>query len=93
MCLGTGAVLREDNEQSDLTTYLPTMQASEWMQAAPQSPKIPPLGIAPFCERGMKVIWKRKWQPSPVFLPGEFHGQRSLAGYSPWGRKESNTTE
>jgi len=31
--------------------------------------------------------------PTPVFLPGEFHGQRSLAGYSPWGRKESDTTE
>ena len=34
-----------------------------------------------------------KWQPSPVFLPGKSHGQRSLAGYSPWGRKESDTTE
>ena len=32
-------------------------------------------------------------QPTPVFLPGEFHGQRNLVGYSPWGRKESNTTE
>ena len=31
--------------------------------------------------------WRRKWQPTPVFLPGEFHGQRSLAGYSPWGHK------
>ena len=31
--------------------------------------------------------------PPPVFLPGKFHGQRSLAGYSPWGRKESDTTE
>ena len=30
----------------------------------------------------------REWQPTPVFLPGEFHGQRSLAGYSPWGHKE-----
>ena len=30
-----------------------------------------------------------KWQPTPVFLPGESHGQRSLVGYSPWGRKES----
>ena len=29
--------------------------------------------------------WRRKWQPTPVFLPGEFHGQRSLVGYSPWG--------
>ena len=35
----------------------------------------------------------RKWQPTLVFLPGEFHGQRSLAGYSPWGCKESDTTE
>ena len=34
-----------------------------------------------------------KWQPTPVFLPGESHGQRSLVGYSPWGRKESDTTE
>ena len=36
--------------------------------------------------------WRSKWQPTPVFLPGKFHGQRSLAGYSPWGRKESDTT-
>ena len=33
------------------------------------------------------------WQPTPVLLPGKFHGQRSLVGYSPWGRKESDTTE
>ena len=32
--------------------------------------------------------WRRKWQSTPVFLPGKSHGQRSLAGYSPWGRKE-----
>ena len=32
--------------------------------------------------------WRRKWLPTPVLLPGEFHGQRSLLGYSPWGRKE-----
>ena len=35
----------------------------------------------------------REWLPTPVFLPGEFHGQRSLSGYSPWGHKELNTTE
>ena len=40
-----------------------------------------------------KMPWKRKWQPTPVFLPGESHGQRSLVGYSPRGRKESDTTE
>ena len=37
--------------------------------------------------------WRWKWQPTPVFLPGEFHGQRSLAGYSPWGCKDLDTTE
>ena len=40
-----------------------------------------------------KIPWRRKWQPTPVFLPGESHGQRSLAGSNPWGRKESDTTE
>ena len=35
-----------------------------------------------------KISWRRKWQPTPVLLPGKSHGQRSLAGYSPWGCKE-----
>ena len=39
------------------------------------------------------IPWRREWQPSPVFLPGEFHGQRSLAGYSLWGYKESDPVE
>ena len=34
-----------------------------------------------------KILWRRAWQPIPVFLPGEFNGQRSLAGCRPWGRK------
>ena len=40
-----------------------------------------------------KIPWKRKWQPTPIFLPGKSHGQRSLVGHSPWGHKESDTTE
>ena len=40
-----------------------------------------------------KIPWRRKWQPTPVLLPGESHGWRSLVGYSPQGRKESDTTE
>ena len=40
-----------------------------------------------------KIPWWRAWQPTEVFLPGESHGQRSLAAYSPWGRKESDTAE
>ena len=37
--------------------------------------------------------WRRKWKPTPIPLPGKFHRLRSLAGYSPWGQKESDTTE
>ena len=37
--------------------------------------------------------WRREWQPTPVFLLGEFHGQRSLVGYSPRGREKSERTE
>ena len=40
-----------------------------------------------------KISWRRKWQPTPVLLPGKFHGLRSLVGYSSWGHKESDTTE
>ena len=40
-----------------------------------------------------KIPWKRLWQPTPLFLPGKFHGERSLAGYSPWDHKELDTTE
>ena len=40
-----------------------------------------------------KIPWRREWLLTPVFLPGEFHGQRSLVGYSPWGCKEADTTE
>ena len=40
-----------------------------------------------------KIPWRREWQPTPVFLPGECHGQRSLVGYSPWGCKESDMIE
>ena len=42
---------------------------------------------------GREDPWRRQWQPAPVFLPGESPGQRSLAGYSPWGRTESDTAK
>ena len=58
-------------------------------------------GNEPACQctrRGLgpwvgKTPWRRKWKPTPLFLTGKSHGQRSLAGYSPWGRKESDTIE
>ena len=40
-----------------------------------------------------KILWSRNWQSTPVFLPGKSHGQKSLAGYNPWGRKELDTNE
>ena len=40
-----------------------------------------------------KTSWRRKWPPTPVFLPGESHRPRRLAGYGPWGHTESDTTE
>ena len=39
------------------------------------------------------MAWRREWQPTPVFLPGESHGQRSMVGYSPHGHKELDTTK
>ena len=46
-----------------------------------------------FDARVRKILWRMKQQPNPIFLPGKFHGQRSLAGYSPYGCKESYTIE
>ena len=40
-----------------------------------------------------KILWSKKWQPIPVFSPGQFHGQKSLVGHSPWGDKELDMTE
>ena len=42
---------------------------------------------------GQKDPWRREWVPTPVFLPGESHGWKSLEGYSPWGHRELGTTE
>ena len=46
------------------------------------------LGFSPWVK---EIPWRRAWQPTPVFLPGESHGRRGLVGYSLWGRKESQT--
>ena len=54
-----------------------------------QKPAPPPPGFDPWVG---KIPWRRKWQPTPVFLPGESHGQRTVFGYSPWGRKELDMT-
>ena len=63
------------------------------------SPVAPTVNICLQCGRSgfdpwvRKSLWRRKWQPIPVLLPRKSQGWKSLAGYSPWGRKETDTTE
>ena len=65
-----------------------------WASLVAQTVKSPPAGQGTnFNPWVGKIPWRRKWQPTPVFLPGKSHGWRSLAGYSPWRRKELDTTE
>ena len=54
---------------------------------------LPAMWVTGVRSLGQEDPGRRKWQPTPVFLPGESHGRRSLMGYSPRGRKESDTTE
>ena len=57
-------------------------------------PRIEPASLkSPALVSVFFTTWRRKWQPTPIFLPGEFHGQRSLVGCSPWGGKELDMTE
>ena len=63
---------------------------SRYKESACQYRKHKRRGFDPWLGR---IPWRRKWLSAPVFLPEKFHGQRSLAGYSPWGRKESDKTD
>ena len=67
---------------AQMVKNLPEMQDTQVQVSVPD--QVPQVG---------KILWRRKWLPTPVFLPGEFHGQRSLEGYSPWGPKESDIYE
>ena len=71
-------MISEDFLGGPAVKNLPAMQKAQEMQ-------VPSLG--------QKIPWRRAWHPTPLFLPGESHGQRSLLGYSPQGRIESDTTE
>ena len=54
---------------------------------------LPAIRETKFRSLSPKDPWRREWQTTPVFLPGDSHGQSSLVGYSPWGRTESDMTE
>ena len=62
-----------------------------WLSGKESAPNVGDAGSIPGSVR--KILWRRKWQPTPVFMPGKFYGQRRLAGYSPRGHRELDTTE
>ena len=65
-----------------------------WLSGKESACNVGDLGWIPGSDPWVwKIPWRRAWQPTPVFLSGESHGQRSLVGCSPWGHKESDTTE
>ena len=66
---------------------LPKLTGSEASLVAQTVKNLPAMQRPRFDPWVWKIPWRRKRQPTPVFLPREVHGQRSLAGYSPWGRK------
>ena len=66
-----------------------TWRASRWLSGKRFACQCRRLGLDPWV---WKVSWRRKWQPTPVYLTGKSRGQRSLVGYSSWGHKESDTT-
>ena len=72
------------------TLFIPILRASLAAQMIKICLQCGRLGFKP---RVGKISWRTEWQPPPVFLPGEFHRQRSLAGYSSWGRKELDATK
>ena len=71
-------------------TLVLSSRLSRWLSSKESTCQFRRCGFDP---RVGKIPWRRKWQPTPVFLPGKSHGQRSLAGYSPWGHKSQITTD
>ena len=82
-------VLISAAQQSDSATHLGASQVALVVKNLQPVQRLRRLGFHPWVG---KIPWRRKWQPTPVFVPGKSHRQKSLAGYSPWGRKESDTT-
>ena len=66
----------EVTQHASTHTHIHTLTAQQY------SPAMQEMQVSSL---GRKIPWRRKWQPTPVFLPGKSHGQRSLAGCSPWG--------
>ena len=84
--------LKQLNKWKYLWVFITEYQASLLLgaggkESACQSRRHKRCGFDP---RVGKILWRRKWHFTPIFLPGEFHGQKNLVAYSPWGLKESD---
>ena len=85
MIMTTIALLhRTDQHLDELIHGIQNMSLACWLSGKESTWQCRRPGIDPWVG---KIPWSKKWQPTPVFLPVKSHGQRSLAGYSPWGRK------
>ena len=76
-------------KDSNLPSSYAKMRALHVAKLVKNPPAMQRPGFTPWVG---KIPWRREGLPTPVFLPGELHGQRSLVGYSPWRLKESDTT-
>ena len=76
------------NNKSNNPQVLDSEGFRRWLSGKESACQCKRCGFNPWSR---KIPWRRTWQPTPVFLPGKSHGQRSLAGYSPWTRKEWDT--
>ena len=89
---------RKDPLEKEMTTHSSTLACKiPWMEEPCRLQSMGSLRVGHDWPTSLSRLtfmhWRRKWQPTPVLLPRKFHGWRSLVGYSPWGCKESDTTE
>ena len=83
-CAHPGDLPNPEIEPTPLGTPLPRHPPAKWLSGKESTCRFRRHGFNPWVRR---MPWRRKWQPTPVFLPGKSHAQGSLVGYSPWGRR------
>ena len=88
--LGANIILLIGSMYSAVAQTEGTRSISWWLRGKEPTCQCRRCGFDPWIG---KIPWRKAWQPTPVFLPWTFHGQRSLGGYSPWDCKELDTTE
>ena len=82
--------VRNQQLEPDMKLWTGTSLVVQTVKHLPTVQTVDRLGLDPWVR---KILWRRKWQPILVLLPGKFHVWRSVVGYSPWGLKELDTNE